>query len=111
MSVAAGYSMSAGVEPRGRKPKKVTIGRVGLYAFLIISAVFFLAPLVLMIMTSMKSMTEIRTGNLFAFPTTITFDYWIKAWSTACTGRDCNGLAPGFFNSLKIWWQCSTATR
>jgi glucose/mannose transport system permease protein len=105
MSVATATGVSdayAGVEPRGPKPKKITAGRVGIYAFLIIASIFFLLPLVLMIMTSMKSMTEIRTGNLFALPTTFTFEYWVKAWSSACTGRDCNGLAPGFANSVKI---------
>ena len=55
-----------------------------------------------MVMTSMKSMTEIRDGNIFALPTDPTFQYWVKAWSSACTGRDCYGLAPGFFNSVKI---------
>lgn len=89
-------------EPRGPRPRHMTIGRVGIYAFLIISAIFFLVPLGVMLMTSMKSMTEIRGGNIFALPSTLTFDYWIKAWSSACTGRDCLGLAPGFFNSVKI---------
>jgi glucose/mannose transport system permease protein len=88
--------------PRGPKPKKLTASRVGIYAFLLVSALFFLLPLILMIMTSMKSMTEIRTGNMFALPQTPTLEYWIKAWSSACTGRDCTGLAPGFFNSVKI---------
>ena len=99
---SAGKGAQAGIEPRGPRPKGLTIGRVGLYAFLIISALFFLLPLILMLMTSMKSMSEIRGGNIFALPTQPTFEYWVKAWSSACTGRDCFGLAPGFFNSAKI---------
>jgi glucose/mannose transport system permease protein len=90
------------VEPSGRRPRRLTAGRVGLYAFLIISALFFLLPLGVMVMTSMKSMDEIRNGNIFALPMHPTFDYWVKAWTSACTGRDCNGLSPGFFNSVKI---------
>ncbi|MGE3305892.1 MAG: carbohydrate ABC transporter permease [Rhizobiaceae bacterium] len=93
---------AAASEPRGPRPKSVTSSRVGLYAFLVISAIFFLLPLVVMVMTSMKSMDEIRGGNIFALPTHPTFDYWVKAWTSACTGRDCFGLAPGFFNSVKI---------
>jgi glucose/mannose transport system permease protein len=92
----------AGVEPTGAKPKRITPARVGIYAFLLIAALFFLIPLIVMVMTSMKSMGEIRGGNIFALPTQPTFDYWIKAWSSACTGRDCFGLQPGFFNSVKI---------
>ncbi len=90
------------LEPRGPKPRKLTASRVGIYAFLIISAIFFLIPLGVMLMTSMKSMEEIRGGNIFALPLHPTLDYWVKAWSSACTGRDCDGLAPGFFNSVKI---------
>jgi glucose/mannose transport system permease protein len=93
---------NSGVEPSGPRPKRITPARVGIYAFLLVAALFFLIPLAVMILTSMKSMNEIRGGNIFALPTQITFDYWIKAWSSACTGRDCNGLAPGFFNSVKI---------
>ena len=91
-----------GIEPSGPKPRHLTPARIGIYAFLIISAIFFLIPLVVMILTSMKPMAEIRGGNIFALPQNPTIDYWVKAWSSACTGRDCNGLAPGFFNSVKI---------
>ncbi len=91
-----------GVEPSGPKPRRLTPARIGIYAFLIVAAIFFLIPLAVMILTSMKPMDEIRGGNIFALPLNPTLDYWFKAWSSACTGRDCNGLAPGFFNSVKI---------
>jgi glucose/mannose transport system permease protein len=55
-----------------------------------------------MIVTSLKPMAEIRTGNLFAFPKEITLDAWAKAWSSACTGRVCEGISPGMLNSFKI---------
>ena len=93
---------SGAVEPRGAKPKKLTIGRVGVYAFLVIAALFFLMPLWVMIVTSLKGLPEIRLGQLFNLPAQVTFELWLKAWDTACTGRDCNGLKPGFMNSLKI---------
>jgi glucose/mannose transport system permease protein len=32
----------------------------------------------------------------------ITFEPWVKAWDTACTGLYCQGLKVGFFNSVKI---------
>ncbi|RYG95735.1 MAG: carbohydrate ABC transporter permease, partial [Alphaproteobacteria bacterium] len=87
---------------RGPKPQKITIARIGVYAFLVISALFFLMPLWVMVVTSLKGMPEIRLGHLFNWPSEITFDPWLKAWDTACTGRDCNGLKPGFWNSVKI---------
>ena len=101
-SVTSSAPAAAGLQPRGPRPQHLTAGRIGIYAFLVISAVFFLIPLIVMLMTSMKSMEEIHGGNIFALPMHPTFDYWVKAWSSACTGRDCFGLAPGFFNSVKI---------
>jgi glucose/mannose transport system permease protein len=88
--------------PRGARPKTVTAGRVGIYVFLVIAAIFFLVPLWVMIVTSLKTIPEIRQGLLFNLPAEPTFEPWVKAFNSACTGRDCNGLKPGFWNSVKI---------
>jgi glucose/mannose transport system permease protein len=87
---------------RGRKPQRLTAGRIGLYVFLIISAAFFLLPAYVMVVTSLKPMEEIRDGQIFAFPHTPTFEAWIAAWSSACTGLACSGISVGFWNSIKI---------
>ena len=42
--------------------------RIGIYAFLLVSALFFLVPLYIMIVTSLKGMPEIRLGHLFDLP-------------------------------------------
>ncbi|MCX7239982.1 MAG: carbohydrate ABC transporter permease [Burkholderiales bacterium] len=76
--------------------------RIGVYAFLIGSAVFFLAPLYIMVVTSLKTMDEIRLGNLFAMPQQLNFDAWRSAWSEACTGVSCEGVRAGFWNSVLI---------
>jgi glucose/mannose transport system permease protein len=94
--------MAAATGARGPKPNKLTAARVGLYVFMIIAALFFLLPLWVMIVTSLKTLPEIRMGQIFSWPHDLTFDPWLKAWDTACTGRDCNGLKPGFWNSVKI---------
>jgi glucose/mannose transport system permease protein len=88
--------------PRGAKPKSLTFSRVGIYAFLVLAALFFLMPLWVMVVTSLKTMPEIQLRHIFQWPQQITFEPWLKAWDTACTGRDCNGLKPGFLNSVKI---------
>jgi glucose/mannose transport system permease protein len=94
--------MTTAIIPDGPKPKKISPSRIAIYVFLGISAAFFLMPVYVMIITSLKPMSEIRTGNLFALPKAITFAPWVKAWSGACTGRVCNGISPGFINSFKI---------
>jgi len=59
-------------------------------------------PLYVMIVTSLKGMPEIRMGNLFSPPMEVTFEPWVKAWSEACTGINCDGLSRGFWNSVRI---------
>jgi glucose/mannose transport system permease protein len=98
----AAIAERARVEPRGARPKRITIGRVGLYLFLLLSAAFFLAPLWIMIITSLKTMPEIRVGNIFALPQGFNLDAWVRAWDGACTGLDCEGIKVGFWNSVKI---------
>ncbi|HCQ64434.1 MAG TPA: sugar ABC transporter permease [Rhodobacteraceae bacterium] len=73
-----------------------------LYGTLIVVAVYYAIPLWIMVMTSLKGMPEIRLGNIFAPPVEITFEPWVKAWSEACTGLNCNGLSGYFWNSVQI---------
>ena len=76
--------------------------RIGLYAFLASAALFFLLPLYVMLVTSLKPMEEIRLGNIFALPLAPTLDAWRAAWSEACTGAACEGVQGGFWNSVRI---------
>jgi glucose/mannose transport system permease protein len=89
-------------EASGPRPRRISAARIGVYAFLLSAALFYALPLYVMIVTSLKGMPEIRLGHIFALPADPTFEPWVKAWSTACTGRDCDGLSPGFFNSVQI---------
>lgn len=73
-----------------------------LYALLILFALYYLLPLFVMVATSLKSLEEIRTGNLIALPREVTFDAWKTAWATACTGIQCEGLRPYFWNSVLL---------
>lgn len=80
----------------------INLGRTLIYLVLISFAVIYLAPLYVMFSTSLKDIEEIRSGNLLALPNDPTLYAWGKAWSSACTGSECNGLAPFFWNSVKI---------
>ncbi|MCS5558170.1 MAG: carbohydrate ABC transporter permease [Oceanospirillaceae bacterium] len=69
---------------------------------LVLFALVYLAPLYVMLTTSFKGIEEIRSGNILALPETLNVSAWTKAWSSACTGGDCYGLAPYFWNSIRI---------
>jgi len=78
------------------------LSRLAVYAVLLIAALFFLAPLYVMLATSFKDAEQIRSGNLLSLPTSLNFESWTLAWSTACTGVDCRGLKPYFWNSVMM---------
>ena len=76
--------------------------RWALYFFLCLFALFYLMPLFVMVTTSLKSLDEIRTGDLISLPREVTLDAWRTAWSSACTGIQCEGVKPYFWNSMLI---------
>jgi glucose/mannose transport system permease protein len=80
--------------------KSFSFGRLFVYGLLLVAALFFLAPLYVMVATSLKDAEQIRSGNLLSLPNSLNFESWRLAWSTACTGVDCRGLQPYFWNSV-----------
>jgi len=85
----------------GSRAGKIAL-RWTLYIMLGLFALFYLMPLFVMVMTSVKSLDEIRTGDLISFPREVTFEAWRTAWSSACTGIQCEGVKPFFWNSVLI---------
>ena len=89
--------------PRGPKPKRrFSRHNIFIYGTLLMVSMYYLLPLYVMIVTSLKGMPEIRMGNVFSPPVEITFEPWVKAWAHACTGINCDGLSRGFWNSVRI---------
>lgn len=78
------------------------IARVAIYGTLILFAALFLLPFYTVVLTSLKTLPDIRQGNMLALPQVWTLEAWTKAWSTACTGAACSGLKPFFINSIYV---------
>src|SRR4029453_6487546 len=76
------------------------VGRIALYALLVVLAVLFLMPVYVMVVNSLKPLDEIRSGNLLALPIGWTIEPWLTAWSTAQIGVQPTGLKPYFINSF-----------
>lgn len=77
-----------------------SIARALIYTILIIFALFYLLPLFVMLVNSVKPLEEIRQGNMLAFPQVFTLEPWIQAWGEAQIGVQPTGLKPYFINSL-----------
>ncbi len=80
----------------------MSTNRILIYFVLSLAALFYLLPLTVMVMTSLKDLDEIRTGTLLSIPNSINLQAWSKAWSSACTGVSCEGLKGYFWNSVLI---------
>ena len=85
-----------------REMMKRLVLRWLLYLLLCIFALYYMMPLFVMITTSLKNLEEIRTGSLMSLPREITLAAWSTAWSSACTGIQCEGLRPYFWNSVSL---------
>jgi glucose/mannose transport system permease protein len=76
------------------------VTRAIIYALLILFAVYYLLPLYVMAVNSVKPLDEIRGGAMLSLPTLFTLDPWRSAWSTAQIGVSPTGLSPYFLNSI-----------
>ena len=81
---------------------RMTIGRWLLFLMLGAFVLVYLTPLYVMIVTSLKSLDEIRVGSILTWPETLTVVSWAKAWGSACVGIQCDGVKPFFWNSVQI---------
>ncbi|MGD8910222.1 MAG: carbohydrate ABC transporter permease [Chromatiales bacterium] len=89
--------MANHIEGEGRP-----LGRWLIYGLLILAAFYFLTPLLVMLITSLKTVDEIRTGTLLSLPSSLDTGAWVKAWGSACTGISCEGLKGYFWNSVQL---------
>lgn len=85
-----------------RRKKRITGRSIAVLVFLTICALFFAVPLYVVVVTSFKTMDQIRDGQIFSLPTSFTLEAWDYAWNKACSGINCNGLKVGFWNSVAI---------
>ena len=82
--------------------KRFTLQSALLYAALFVCALYFLAPLYVMTVASFKPLAEVRSSSILSLPTVWSVEPWIKAWSSACSGLECDGIRPYFLATFEI---------
>jgi glucose/mannose transport system permease protein len=80
----------------------MNLSRLFIYSALTFFCLVYLMPLFVMVITSFKTLPDIKAGNLMSLPTEWVFDAWRKAWSSACTGVKCEGVKSYFWNSFQM---------
>lgn len=78
------------------------VARTFIYLVLLLFALFYMLPLYVMLVNSVKPLSEITGGGMMALPQVWTVEPWLKAWSTAQIGVEPTGLRPYFWNSISM---------
>ena len=78
------------------------VARTFIYLVLVLFALFYMLPLYVMLVNSVKPLSEITGGGMMALPQVWTLEPWAKAWSTAQIGVQPTGLKPYFWNSISM---------
>jgi glucose/mannose transport system permease protein len=76
------------------------VTRAIIYAVLIVFAVYYMLPLYVMLVNSVKPLDEIRGGAMLSLPGVFTIEPWLTAWNSAQIGVSPTGLQPFFMNSI-----------
>jgi glucose/mannose transport system permease protein len=84
------------------RPWRALGSRALLYAVLIAFALFYLTPLVVVILNSFRSFAEITQTSVLGFPKEFRVDNWVQAWGSYCIAGICSGIRPYMWNSLLI---------
>ena len=92
--------MSQATQDTAIRTGRVT--RTLIYLVLLLFGLFYLLPLYVMLVNSVKPLEEITGGGMMNLPQVFTIEPWLKAWSSAQIGVDPTGLKPYFWNSIKM---------
>jgi len=87
---------------KNNKHNAIKPSRIIMYVVLILFAFYYLLPLYVMLVNSLKPLDEIRGGGMLYLPSLWTLEPWKSAWSTAQIGVDPSGLKPYFWNSISM---------
>jgi len=75
-------------------------GRWLLYAVLASFALFFLLPLVVVVLNSLRTAVEIGTTSVIGWPAGLAWQNYADAWGGYCIAQRCEGIRPYMLNSL-----------
>ncbi|GAB2614820.1 carbohydrate ABC transporter permease [Streptomyces capparidis] len=83
----SGTAPHAPAAPPGKRPPRAKPARIALHAFLILTTLSFLAPLLWAFYTSLRPYSDTAENGYFSLPSTLNFDNYTNAWEQAELGH------------------------
>ena len=77
------------------------LSRTAIYALLVAAAVFFLCPVYILLVTSLKSYAEVNLATMWNLPGALSLDSFREAW-LGDVAKGTQGLSGNFWNSAKL---------
>jgi glucose/mannose transport system permease protein len=77
------------------------LSRIATYFFLAAAAAFFLLPVYVLVVTSLKSYAEVNLATMWSLPGGFSLDSFREAW-LGNPAKGTQGLANNFWNSVKL---------
>ncbi len=74
-------------------------GRALIYAVLGMFVAFYLAPLIVVALNSVRSVAEISRTSVLGIPQALHLENWAIAWGRYCMASVCEGVRPYMWNS------------
>ncbi|MGB7537138.1 MAG: carbohydrate ABC transporter permease [Anaerolineales bacterium] len=75
--------------------------RIAIYGVLIVAAAFFLLPVYVLVVTSLKSYVEVNLATMWNLPRSLSLDSFRAAWQGSAE-TSTTGLSGNFWNSVKL---------
>lgn len=82
--------------------KRRILSKSAVYALLIVFAVCYLLPLLIIFLNTLRPLQEIVRTGFIAWPHEVSVQYWGEAWGSFCIGGTCEGVSRFFKNSLMM---------
>jgi glucose/mannose transport system permease protein len=77
-------------------------GRVFIYGLLLLFAAFYLVPLGVVALNSVRTLEEITHTSVIGWPKSLALENFKRAWSEYCIADVCFGIQPYMLNSLSM---------
>ena len=78
------------------------LSRLAIYGVLVLFAVFTLVPLAVVMLNSVRTTAEINHSSVIGLPHEFAWINFGNTWSSYCIAEHCAGIAPYFWNSMRM---------
>ncbi|HEY8288905.1 MAG TPA: carbohydrate ABC transporter permease [Acetobacteraceae bacterium] len=75
---------------------------MAIHAVLVLLAVLYLVPLVVVLLNSMRNSQDILQTSVIGWPRHFDFSNFVRTWSSYCIAEHCTGIRSYFWNSVAM---------